>query len=185
MSFDRPADPRIPVSPWVRRFASLVPAGSSVLDLACGHGRHARFFRARGHPVLAADRDVSGLADLAGNPEVEIVEADLEADPWPFGNRRFGVVVVTNYLHRPLLAPLIAAVEAGGALIYETFGRGNERVGRPRNPDFLLRPGELYDAVAPLLQVVAYEQGQEHWPRPAVRQRIAAVNKDAPADLPG
>ena len=185
MSFDRPADARVPASPWVRRFASLVPAGRGVLDLACGHGRHVRFFRARGHPVLAVDRDVSGLADLEEDPGVEIVQADLEAGRWPFGKRRFGAVVVANYLHRPLMAPLVAAVEAGGALIYESFGRGNERIGRPRNPDFLLRPGELYDAVAPHLQVIAYEQGREHRPRPAVRQRIAALRQDGPAELPG
>ncbi len=184
MSFDRPADPEVPVSPWVRRFAVLVPAGSAVLDVACGHGRHVRFFRGRWHPVAAVDLDVSGLEDLAGDAMVERVQADLEEGPWPFGERVFGGVVVTNYLYRPLLPRLIAAVAPGGALIYETFSRGNERIGRPRNPDFLLAPGELYQAAAPTLQVVAYEQGHERRPRPAVRQRIVAVRCIEPVDLP-
>ena len=184
MSFDRPADPGIPASPWVRRFAGLVPSGQAVLDVACGHGRHVRFFRARRHPVVAVDLDVSGLDDLAGDEAVEIVQADLEECPWPFEGRAFGGVVVANYLHRPLLPHLAAAVAPGGVLIYETFSRGNERVGRPRNPHFLLAPGELYEAFAPFLQVLAYEQGREDRPRLAVRQRIAAVNRDEPAELP-
>lgn len=184
MSFDRPIDPAIPASPWVTRFAGLVPEGQSVLDVACGHGRHVRLFRARGYRVVAVDVDVSGLQDLTGDAGVEIVRADLERDPWPFEGRDFGGVVVTNYLHRPLLPLLIAAVAPGGALIYETFSRGNELVGRPRNPDFLLAPGELHRALAPRLQVVAYEQGRERTPRPAVRQRIVAVNTSEPVELP-
>ena len=184
MSFDRPVDPEIPASPWVERFAGLVPEGQSVLDVACGHGRHVRFFRARGHRVVAVDVDVSGLQDLAGDAGVEIVRADLEREPWPFEGRDFGGVVVTNYLHRPLLPLLVAAVAPGGVLIYETFSRGNELVGRPRNPDFLLAPGELHRVLAPRLQVVAYEQGRERTPRPAVRQRIVAVNASEPVNLP-
>ena len=184
MSFDRPADPGIAPSPWVRRFASLVPPGQAVLDVACGHGRHVRFFRARGHPVVAVDLDLSGLRDLAGDAGVESVQADLEDGPWPFEGRVFGGVVVANYLYRPLLARLAASLRPGGVLIYETFSRGNERVGRPRNPDFLLAPGELYEALASSLQVVAYEQGREERPRPAVRQRIVAVSGTEPAALP-
>jgi len=184
MSFDRPVDPAIPASPWVKRFAGLVPEGQSVLDVACGHGRHARFFRARGYRVVAVDVDVSGLQDLAGDAGVEIVRSDLEREPWPFEGRDFGGVVVTNYLYRPLLPKLIAAVAPGGVLIYETFSRGNELVGRPRNPDFLLAPGELRRVLAPDLQVVAYEQGRERTPRLAVRQRIVAVNASEPVDLP-
>ena len=183
MSFDRPADPGIPASPWVQRFAGLVPPRQPVLDVACGHGRHVRFFRARGYPVVAVDLDVSRLKDLAGDEGIEIVQTDLDECPWPFEGRAFGGVVVTNYLHRPLLPRLATAVAPGGVLIYETFSRGNERVGRPRNPDFLLAPGELYEAVAPFLQVVAYEQGLEQQPRLAVRQRIAAVNCVEPALL--
>ena len=176
MSFDRSAYPKVSVSSWVQRFADLVPARGSVLDVACGHGRHMRFFRARGHPVVGVDLDVSALDDLSEENRVEVVQADLEQGAWPFAGRTFDGVVVTNYLYRPLLPLLAAAVAPEGVLMYETFSRGNERVGRPRNPDFLLAPGELYEAVAPFLQVVAYEQGLEHRPRLAVRQRIVAVN---------
>ena len=183
MSFGRPADPKVPVSPWVHRFADLVPARGTVLDVACGHGRHMRFFRARGHPVVGVDLDVSALEDLSGDDRVEIAQADLEQGAWPFAGSTFGGVVVANYLYRPLLPLLAAAVAPEGVLIYETFSRGNERVGRPRNPDFLLEPGELYEAVAPFLQVVAYEQGLERRPRLAVRQRIVAVNRAEPALL--
>ena len=183
MSFDRPADPKVPVSPWVQRFADLVPPREAVLDVACGHGRHMRFFRARGHSVVGVDLDVSALDDLSTDGGVEVVHADLEQGTWPFVGRTFGAVVVTNYLYRPLLPLLAAAVAPEGVLLYETFSRGNERVGRPRNPDFLLAPGELYEAVAPFLQVVAYEQGLEQQPRPAVRQRIVAVNCVEPAEL--
>ena len=183
MSFDWPADPKVPVSPWVQRFADLVPPREAVLDVACGHGRHMRFFRARGHPVVGVDLDVSALDDLLTDDGVGVVQADLEQGTWPFAGRTFGGVVVTNYLYRPLLPLLAAAVAPEGVLMYETFSRGNERVGRPRNPDFLLAPGELYEAVAPFLQVVAYEQGLEHRPRPAVRQRIVAVNRVEPAVL--
>jgi len=159
----------------VTRFAHLVPQGSRVLDLAAGGGRHARRFLERGHPVTAVDRDVAGLADLRGRAGAEVLAADLEGAPWPLAGRRFGGVVVSNYLHRPLL-PLIAdAVAEGGALIYETFGAGNEAHGRPRNPDFLLRPNELLEVFAGRFVVVAYEHGLETTPRPAVRQRLAAV----------
>lgn len=162
-------------SAWVQRFAPMVPAGGTVLDLACGGGRHLRLFLARGHPVVAVDRDLSGLKDLAGDPRLEAIAADLEdGRPWPLGDRRFAGVVVTKYLHRPLLPAIVAAVAPGGLLIYETFAVGNERFGRPRNPDFLLRPGELLDAVAGQLDVVAYENLEVTDPRPAVIQRIAA-----------
>ncbi len=162
------------------RFADAVPAGP-VLDLACGGGRHLRHFRALGHPVTGVDRDLAGVADLAGADGVELVAADLEAAgwPWPLGERRFAGVVVTNYLWRPLLPALVAAVAVGGWLIYETFAQGNERYGRPRNPDFLLRPGELLEAVAGRLAVVAYEHGVIERPQPAVVQRIAAARPGA------
>src|SRR5262245_65968519 len=164
------------VSPWVARFAGRIPAGGAVLDLAAGAGRHTRFLVARGHPVLAADRDVTGLADLGGNPAVTILAGDLEQDrPWPLGDRRFAGVVVTNYLHRPLLPPIVAAVAPGGCLIYETFAVGNERFGKPSNPDFLLRPGELLEAVRGRLTVLAYENLEVAEPRPAIVQRIVAV----------
>ena len=162
------------------RCAHLVPAGGAVLDLAAGAGRHARLFCGRGHPVLALDRDLTLLAPLAGaTPGLTLLEADLEAEPWPLAERRFAGVVVTNYLHRPILPQIVAAVAAGGALIYETFAQGNERFGRPHNPDFLLAPGELLEAVRGELTVLLYEHGYCERPRPALRQRIAAIRPGA------
>lgn len=163
-------------SPWVRRFAGRVPRGGEILDLACGKGRHARFFLARGHRVVAVDQDISGLADLGAEPALEILQLDLEdGRPFPLAGRRFAGVVVTNYLHRPLLPALIDGVAPGGALIYETFARGNERFGRPANPDHLLVPGELLEAVRARLRVVAYEDIVLRRPRPRAVQRICAI----------
>jgi SAM-dependent methyltransferase len=162
----------------VARFAGLVPAGGRVLDLACGGGRHVRFFLERRHPVTAIDIDLAGIADLAGRPDLESIEADLEGgDPWPLAGHRFAGIVVTNYLHRPLLPAIVAAVAPGGVLIYETFAVGNERFGRPTNPDFLLRPGELIDAVQGRLELVAYENLEVAEPKPAMVQRIAAIDR--------
>ena len=167
-------------SPWVVRFAGLVSDGGDVLDVACGSGRHTRLFLERGHRVVAIDRDLSGIADLAEHPRLERVEADLEqAAPFPLSGRSFAAVVVANYLHRPLLPSLVAAVEADGVFIYETFAAGNERFGRPRNPDFLLHPGELLDAVRGRLRVIAYEDVVVDRPSPAAIQRICAVGPQA------
>lgn len=165
-----------PPSPWVIRFAPLVSAGGAVLDVACGAGRHAVFMAGRGHPVTAVDRDISAVPQAPG---IEIVEADLESGaPWPFEGRSFDGIVATNYLYRPLLPVLIEALAPGGVLIYETFAVGNEAYGRPRNPDFLLRDGELLDTVASRLRVVAYEAGYTETPAPSVVQRISAVSAD-------
>ena len=175
MTHDRLTAP----SPWILRFADRVPAGSQVLDLACGAGRHARLFLERGCRVLAVDRDVSGLADLSGDPHLEILEADLESGrDSPIAGRRFDAVVVVNYLHRPLLPDLVAAVLPGGLLLYETFAAGNERFGRPRNPDYLLKSGELLEAVRGRLRVLSYEDLEVSEPRPAAIQRIAARRED-------
>lgn len=150
-------------SAWVQRFTPLVPARASVLDLACGAGRHTRWFLAQGHPVTAIDRDVSDLADLRGTEGLQVVEADLESGPPGLltdllAGRRFGAVVVTNYLHRPLMGTLIEAVDQGGVLLYETFSERQATLGgRPSNPDFLLRTGELLEVVRGRLGVVAYE----------------------------
>jgi SAM-dependent methyltransferase len=163
-------------SPWVARFAHLVPQRGTVLDLACGSGRHARFFLAHDHPVLALDRDTSSVADLEDHENAERLQADIEGGDWPLGGRRFAAIVVTNYLHRPLFPHLLAALEPDGVLIYETFALGNEKFGRPRNPDFLLAPGELLRIVSGSLRVVAYEHGEVAQPKRAVVQRICAVN---------
>jgi SAM-dependent methyltransferase len=166
-------------SPWVVRFAHLVPVGARVLDLACGFGRHARFLAARGANVLAADRDRAALASLDGVPRISTLAVDLEAETWPFAGTRFDAIVVVNYLHRPHLAALAASLAHDGLLLYETFCVGNESYGRPTNPAFLLRACELLDIVAaatPRLDVVAYEEGfVAGSERGAVVQRIAAV----------
>jgi len=160
-------------SAWVTRHAGLVPATGQVLDLAAGSGRHSIYFKKLGHDVLALDRDVSGLGEIAG---IEVMAADLETlGGWPLGDRRFAGIIVTNYLHRPLFPSLTHALAPGGILIYETFAHGNEHFGRPSNPDFLLQPGELLEvARAAGLLVRAYEHGEVSEPRPAVIQRIAA-----------
>ena len=166
-------------SAWVERFAGLVPEGGGVLDLACGSGRHTRLFLERGHPVVALDRDLSSLGDLAGAPNLEAIEADLEGgSPFPLAGRQFAGIVVTNYLFRPLFPALIAALAPGGILIYETFAQGNERFGKPRNPDHLLRPGELLVALQGHLRVIAYEDLIVETPRPAAVQRICALRED-------
>ena len=182
-SFDRPADPAIAPSPWVVRWASLIRPSGTVLDIAAGHGRHTRALAGAGHRVTAVDFDASGMVDLATDPRVEIVDADLESGAWPFAQRVFDAVVVTNYLHRPHFPHLIAALAEGGVLIIETFGRSNEHFGRPRNPHFLLAPGELLAAFGGQLHIVAYEHGAEQSPRPAVRQRICAVKGEGPVNL--
>ncbi len=166
------ADARGVPSPWIVQWAGLVAADAAVLDVAAGGGRHARFFADRGHRVTAIDRDVSGLAAEAN---VEVVRADLEdASPWPLPGRTFGAVVVTNYLHRPLFPALLDALAPGGVLLYETFMAGNERFGRPRRPEFLLKDGELLELVRGRFSVVAYEARLISEPKMAMVQRIAA-----------
>ncbi len=165
-----------PPSAWVERFAPLIAAGGPVLDLACGGGRHTRFLLARGHPVTAVDRDISGLEDIEA-PELTRLEVDLEdGSAWPLGEQRFAGIVVTNYLFRPLFASIPAALKPAGVLIYETFARGNERYGKPSNPDFLLTPGELLAMAAVAnLRVLAYEDLEVTDPKPACVQRICAI----------
>ena len=160
-------------SPWVERWSHLVPAGGGVLDVACGHGRHMRWFAGRNHAVTGVDRSPEAIEAVAALGEA--VCADIENGPWPFPGRRFAAVVVTNYLWRPLLPTMVQSVAPGGVLIYETFAAGNETVGKPSRPDFLLQPGELLRACADL-RVVAYEDGFLDQPARFV-QRIAAVRQ--------
>ncbi len=162
-------------SAWVCRWADRVPRGGPVLDVACGNGRHARYFAARGHPVEAVDRDPAMLAALSGVAGISTRCTDLEGGPWPYGGKRFAGIVITQYLHRPLFPYLLAGLAPGGVLIYETFAAGNERYGRPSNPDFLLQPGELLELVRGRLRVAGYEDMHVSEPRPAMVQRICAV----------
>lgn len=162
----------VPPAPWIVQWAGLVPPQADVLDLAAGRGRHAIFFAERGHKVTAVDRDVSGLPD---HPNIEPLEADLEdGSPWPLSDRRFGAVVVTNYLHRPLMPQLLEAVAPGGVLLYQTFMIGNERFGKPSRPEFLLTDGELLELVRGKFSVIAYEARLISEPAMAMVQRIAA-----------
>jgi len=165
-------------SPWVRRFAPLVPAGE-VLDLACGGGRNARLFAGLGHPVLALDRDPAALVASSG-PGIQVMQYDLELEgaAWPFEEGRFAGIVVTNYLHRPLMPHLMKSLAPDGVLIYETFALGNESFGKPSNPAFLLKPGELLEHAANAgLRVVAFEDGFVASPKPAMVQRLCAAGR--------
>ena len=147
----------IPPSPWLVRHLPQFPESGQILDLACGGGRHARWLAARGRNVLAAD---------------------LEGDAWPLAGRQFAGVVVSNYLWRPRLADVCTLLAPGGVLIYETFMVGNEAYGKPSNPDFLLRPGELRTlAEAAGLRELAFQEGYADLPKPAMRQAICAVRE--------
>jgi SAM-dependent methyltransferase len=168
-------------SPWVARFAPLIPAGE-VLDLACGNGRHSRLLAHMGHPVLALDRNAEALALIAGNG-ITTLQHDLEsadeAVRWPFSRGRFAAVVVTNYLFRPLLDAIADALAPNGVLIYETFAAGNAQFGKPSNPAFLLSHGELLSlAQRHALHVLAYEDGYLALPKPAMVQRLCAIKPE-------
>ena len=171
-------------APWVERFAALIDAGGRVLDLACGHGRHARFLAAAGHRVVAVDRDEAALATLQSIDGIETLHADLEHGTWPLESMKFDAIVVTHYLHRPLFPHIIAALDARGVLICETFAHGNEAYGRPRNPDFLLAPNELLDRFGATLDVIAFEQGHVSAPFEAVIQRLCSVGRGRPWPVP-
>ena len=174
-----------PPSAWVRRWSHLVAESGVVLDVACGQGRHARWFHALNHPVVLVDRSQTAIDSIAiPAPACEAVVADIENGPWPFAGRQFDAVIVTNYLWRPLMPTLLGSLALGGVLIYETFTQGNETVGKPSQPDFLLRPGELLE-VCRGLRVVAFEDGFESdrcGQTPRFVQRIAAIREAASAD---
>jgi SAM-dependent methyltransferase len=169
-----------PTSGWVRRFLPSIAPGGRVLDLAAGEGRHTRLLLQQGFRAVAADRKVGELkAHFGTEPRCQIIEIDLETGAhWLLGDG-FAGIVVSLYLHRPLFGALVAALAPGGVLIYETFMRGNERFGRPTNPDFLLKPNELFEAFSRHLAVIAFEQGEVSLPKPAMMQRIAAVKGGA------
>lgn len=169
-----------PPSAWIKRWSHLVAPGGVVLDVACGHGRHARWFYELNHPLALVDRSqaaIDSIASVIPANACEAVVADIENGPWPFAGRQFASVVVTNYLWRPLFPTLLGSLQPGGVLMYETFTQGNETVGKPSRAEFLLRPGELLE-VCQALRVVAFEEGFQHaadGSAPRFIQRIAAV----------
>ncbi len=170
-------------SPWIARFAPLIPAGGDVLDLACGGGRHARLLAGRGYRVEAVDRDAEALATLAGVANIATRCADLEGGPWPYFGNGFDGIVVSRYLYRPTLPSLFGCLNEGGILIYETFMVGQEQYGKPANPAHLLRVGELLELVRNRFTVMAFEQGEVGGEQPQVIQRIC-VRRGRPASLP-
>lgn len=172
------------VSDWIERFAGLVSEDSRVLDVACGRGRHALFLAERGCRVDAVDRDPACVSAFVDHPAVRFRAADIEIGPWPYAGQLFDLIVVTDYLHRPLLPILRDGLADGGLLLIETFAAGQEKFGRPTNPDFLLRRGELLDVCRPTLSVIAFEDTVVHRPDPARVQRIAACRGRLPADRP-
>lgn len=162
-------------SGWIERYSSCLPGTGRILDLACGSGRHARYLAGLGRQVLAVDRDASALAALNGFTGIETRCCDLEGDVWPLTGETFAGIVVTNYLWRPRLPELLGQLAGGGVLLYETFMLGNEAWGKPSNPDFLLRPGELRTvAAAAGLEEIAWFEGYAGEPKPCVRQAIVA-----------
>ena len=174
-----PAKQHVGLAPssWIVRFAALVPPGARLLDLAAGHGRHARFFAARGVRVLAVDRDAAALASFASVQGIETRALDLETGVWPLAGERFDAIVAVNYLHRALFPHLLAALAEDGVLLYETFAAGNEIYGKPSNPDFLLARDELLRFAHDHLTVVAFEQGVIEGEPRLVVQRLAAVGR--------
>ena len=177
------ASPHVSSEPsaWVQRWSHLVAQDARVLDLACGSGRHLRWFAQRGCRVTGVDRDAAAL-EVSRDVGAELIHADIETGPWPLAQRRFDAVVVTNYLWRALMPTIVESVDTGGVLIYETFALGNERYGKPSNPDFLLRPGELL-ALVQGLRVVAFEDGFMSPPERCL-QRIVAARETGPAADP-
>lgn len=162
-------------SVWVKRFAALIPAEGLVLDLACGAGRHAGLLASLGHTVLAVDQDIEPIERLK-NPHIQALQENLEGALWPLAGQQFSAIVVTNYLYRPFLDELPRMLSEGGIFIYETFADGNAQFGRPSNPNFLLKSGELLALAARSgLKVIAYEDIYLDQPKPAMVQRIVAV----------
>jgi len=165
-------------SDWFIRHLPLIKPGGSVLDVAAGGGRHVRLFADAGHNVTAVDRETSALNAFAGSHGAKIVEADLEdGSPWPFIGETYDAISVCNYLYRPLMPAILGSLAPGGILLYETFALGNEVYSKPRNPDHLLKSGELLELVQDKLQVVAYAHGiVEGGECPGVKQMICAAN---------
>jgi cyclopropane fatty-acyl-phospholipid synthase-like methyltransferase len=167
-------DQHLPEEPsqWIVKYAPLINKKGRVLDLACGRGRHAIWLAKHDFQVDALDRDALMTSNMVGINNINVLTVDIETGDWPQLAQRYDGIVVSRYLYRPLLRTLAGILNPGGVLIYETFMTGNERYGRPSNPDFLLRPNELFETYSPLLNIVSFEQGEEEMPRPAFMQRI-------------
>ncbi len=163
-------------SQWVVEHAALIHKGGRVLDLACGSGRHAIWLAGQGYQVYAVDRDAQAVAGMQGMANISVSITDIETGHWPETDQRYDGIVVSRYLFRPLLSTLAEMLNPDGVLIYETFMIGNERYGRPSNPDYLLQPDELKMVYAPLLRIYAFEQGRFEEPVLAMVQRICAIN---------
>ena len=162
------------ISPWIEKHVNLIPKDQAVIDVACGNGRHSLFFLEQGYEVIAVDIDTSVIAGNEGRSGLSIVQADLEGAPWPFRPESVGAIVVVNYLWRPLFSHLRETLKPGGILLYDTFAQGNEKYGRPRNPDFLLMPGELSEQLSQNFDIIDSFDGYIENPVPACRQSIAA-----------
>ena len=168
-------------SDWVRRFLPGIKQAGSILDVACGAGRHMRLALELGYTVTGIDKNLSRLEDLAARTDVGLIEADLESGrAFPLKDMAYDGVIVTNYLWRPILSDIIGCVADDGVLIYETFAAGHARHGKPCNPDFLLRANELIEAALPRLTIVAYEHGLRGGEFPKIVQRIAACGRGHP-----
>ena len=179
MSKERPSHQNIPPLDWVVQHAGQIAAPGHVLDVACGSGRHTRYLLSLGYRVTALDRDTGAVSDLAGRPNLRIMENDLEdGSPWPVAGELFQGIVVSNYLYRPLYDALVNALATGGILIYQTFSDGNAAYGKPRNPNFLLRENELLDVFGPRLTVLDFDQGYTDHPSPAVIQKICCRKQE-------
>ena len=179
MSNDAPSNQHLPPLDWVVQHGEHIASPGHVLDVACGRGRHTTYFLGLGYRVTALDRDNRALSDLAGHPDLRILEHDLEdGSAWPLAGELFEGVVVSNYLYRPLFESLAMALVTGGILIYQTFSDGNAAYGKPRNPDFLLRENELLDVFGQHLAVLDFHQGYIDHPTPAVIQRICCRKQD-------
>jgi SAM-dependent methyltransferase len=170
------ASPQQKPSAWVMRFAARIPSSGKILDLACGRGRHLRALRGRNQPLVVIDIDLAGVADLDEDPVIKLQRLDLESRSVELPDTSYAGIIVTNYLHRPLLPELPGYLAPGGVLIYETFAAGNEAFGKPANPDYLLEPDELLNIFSARLHVEAYEHGYTEVPRPAIMQKICAIN---------
>ncbi len=161
-------------SSWIVKFAPLIKSQGLVLDLACGSGRHAKWLAQQGYQVDALDRDPIATSSMQGIDGIRIQLIDLETTEPPSFEHSYDGIIVSRYLHRPILTSLATILKPGGILIYETFMRGNERYGKPSNPDFLLMPDELLNTYSPLLNIISFEQGEVVEPKPAMLQRICA-----------